>query len=216
MQKPYVAFFDLDETILAVNSGRILIKECYRKGLMSRGELLRAYWLSVLHKTRIKSSRSSFLSMISWLKGTEAALMQEFSDRVVEDLLLPHIRSEIRDEINRHRKNGGRIVILSAALTFIVKPMAGFLHFDDFICSDPAVEKGVYTGLPNGTVCIDDEKETRIREYCLQSQIDLADVWFYGDSWPDRFALNAVGHAVCVQPDKRLLKLAMQNNWRVI
>lgn len=216
MQNNYVAFFDLDYTVLTVNSGRILIKECYRKGLMSRSEVLRAYWLSILYKTRIKSSRSSSLSMIKWLKGVEANLMQEFSNHTINDLLIPFIRPEIREEINTHRKKGGKIIMLSAALTFIVKPMAEFLNFDDYFCSDPEVKNGVYTGLPNGPVCIDDEKEIQIREYCLRNKVELTDVWFYGDSWPDRFALNIVGHPVCVQPDSRLLNLARENNWRVI
>lgn len=216
MKKKYVAFFDLDDTILAVNSGRILIKECYRKGVMSHRDLLKAYWLSVLHKLRIKSSRSSSLSMIGWLKGTEAKFMQEFSGRVIDEQLISFVRPEIREEINTHRKNEGRIVMLSAALTFIVKPIAESLNFDDYICSDPEVQNGHYTGLPSGPVCIEDEKETQIREYCLQNKIELSDAWFYADSWADRFGLNIVGHPVCVQPDSRLLKLAAENNWRVI
>jgi HAD superfamily hydrolase (TIGR01490 family) len=216
MPSKYAAFFDLDDTVLAVNSGRILLRECYQKGIMSRGELLRAYWLSILHKTRMKSSRSSSLSMILWLKGVKAEFMQEFSARVAQEQLLSSVRPEMREEISRHRKNGGRIVMLSAALTFIVKPIAEYLKFDDYICSDPEVENGFYTGLPNGPICIDDEKETQIREYCRRHGIDLSEAWFYGDSWPDRFALGIVGHPVCVCPDKRLFKLSVKKNWPVI
>lgn len=216
MTKKHIAFFDMDGTILAVNSGRILIKECYRKGLMTRGDLLKAYWLSFQHKTRMKSSRNSSLAMIKWLKGAEAKLMYEFSQRVINDFLISCVRPEIRKEIDQHRENGARIVMLSAALTFIVKPIAEYLNFDDYICSDPEVENGFYTGLPNGTLCIDEEKEIRIREYCLKHQIELSNVWFYGDSWPDRFAMKIAGHPVCVQPDKRLLKLSRLNNWRVM
>lgn len=216
MQKNYIVFFDLDDTILAVNSGRILIKECYRKGIISRGKLLKAYKLSILHKTRIKSSRSSSLSMIKWLEGAEARFMHEYSYKVIDELLIPYIRPEIRKEIDLHRKNGSRIVMLSAALTFIVKPIAEFLKFDDFICSDPEVQNGFYTGKPNGPVCIDDEKEIQIREYCLKHNVELSDVWFYGDAWSDRFALSIVGHPVCVQPDSRLLRLSRKNSWRVL
>ncbi|MFC0876740.1 HAD family hydrolase [Saccharicrinis sp. FJH2] len=216
MHKNYIAFFDLDETILTVNSGRILVKECYRNGIMSRGDLLKAYWLSVLHKLKIKSSRRSSLSMIKWLKGTEAKFMQEFTDKVVDEQLISFIRPEIMEEIQTHRKSGGRIVMLSAALTFIVKPIAEYLKFDDYICSDPEVENGHYTGKPNGPVCIEDEKEKQIREYCQRYKVELPDVWFYGDSWSDRFALNVVGNPVCVQPDSRLLKLSRDNKWRVI
>ena len=216
MQKKYVAFFDLDNTVLAVNSGRILIKECYRKGIMSRGDLLKAYWLLIMYKLRIKNSRNSSLSMIKWLKGTEAVFMQEFSGRVTDDLLIPFIRPEIRKEIDMHRKNGGRIVMLSASLTFIVKPMVEFLNFDDYICSHPEVKNGYYTGKPNGPVCINEEKEMQIRNYCRQHQVGLSDAWFYGDSWSDRFALNIVGHPVCVRPDNRLLKLSRAKNWRVV
>ncbi len=216
MQKNYIAFFDLDDTILSVNSGRILIKELYRKGLMTRGELWRAYRLSVLYKLRIKDSKSSSLSMIKWLEGTKAKTMQEFSGRVIDEILLSFIRPEIGKEIDTHRKNGSRIVMLSAALTFIVKPIAEFLNFDDYICSQPEIKNGVYTGLPSGPICVDDEKEIQIREYCLKYNVELEDAWFYGDSWPDRYALKRVGHPVCVSPDSRLLKLAQKKKWRMI
>ncbi|MBN1115929.1 MAG: HAD-IB family hydrolase [Bacteroidales bacterium] len=216
MNKKYIAFFDLDDTILSVNSGRILIKACYSKGLITRGDLLKAYWLSILFKLRIKSSRSTSLSMIKWLKGTEAKFMQDFTGRVVNDLLISFIRPEIREEINTHQKNGGKLVMLSAALTFIVKPIAEFLNFDDYICSNPEVENGYYTGKPNGPVCVDNEKEIQIREYCRRYKVELPDVYFYGDSWSDRFALKIVGHPVCVQPDSRLLKLSVKNKWKRI
>lgn len=216
MTPKYIAFFDLDGTILSENSGRILIKECYRKGVMSRLEILKAVWLSILYKMGFKSDKSTSLSMIKWLKGTEAKFMQDFTHKMTDDILVSFIRPEILEEIRIHRNNGGKIVLLSAALTFIVKPIAEFLNFDEYICTDPEVKNGYFTGLPNGSVCIEDEKEKHIRGYCQEHGADLSQSWFYGDSWADRFAMQTVGHPIAVQPDRQLLKHSSQNGWTVI
>lgn len=210
----YVAFFDMDDTILSVNSGKILIKECYRQGVMSFTDLLNAYILSILHKLRLKSSIKSSRSMIKWLKGTNARLMEEFAGKVVNDQLIGLIRPAIAEEIEYHHRQGAKVVMLSAAMNFITKPIGNELALDDIICSDLEVNNGLYTGNPKGNICIDEEKELRVREYCLNKGYDLESTFYYGDSFSDRFVMKIVGNPVCVEPDSRLLKLSKKNNWK--
>lgn len=212
----YVAFFDMDDTILSVNSGKILIKECYRQGVMSFTELMNAYLLSILHKLRLKSSIKSSMSMIKWLKGTEVKFMEDFAENVVRTQLFSLIRPSIVREIEMHKKKGAKVVMLSAAMKFVTRPIGEKLGFDDIICSELESADGIYTGNPKGNICIDDEKESRVNQYCKEHSFAIETSYYYGDSYSDRFVMKAVGNPVSVLPDSRLTKISKERNWPII
>jgi phosphoserine phosphatase len=44
----------------------------------------------------------------------------------------------------------------------------------------------------------------------------LSEAYYYGDSISDLSALEVVGHPVCVQPDRKLSRIAHKNGWRII
>jgi phosphoserine phosphatase len=75
---------------------------------------------------------------------------------------------------------------------------------------------GVFTGLPEGEFCFDDEKRVRLIEYCKTRQYDLNESFYYGDSIADFPALQAVGNPVCVNPDRKLARIAHKRGWRII
>ena len=51
----YVAFFDLDKTIIRVNSGEVLVRQAYRTGLMSAKDVLKGIYFSILYKLELKN-----------------------------------------------------------------------------------------------------------------------------------------------------------------
>ncbi len=51
--KSYIAFFDLDDTLIRANSGKLLVRGAYEKGMMSLPDLIKALWLSFLYKFRL-------------------------------------------------------------------------------------------------------------------------------------------------------------------
>ena len=62
----HIAFFDLDRTLVSVNSGKVLIKTAYSKGYISRSGLIKAYWLSFLYKYELRDT----LRIIDSMAGT--------------------------------------------------------------------------------------------------------------------------------------------------
>ncbi len=67
--RKYVAFFDLDKTILSVNSGSALVREAYRRGVMNTSDLLNAIYLSWLYKFHLRDTSLIVSGMGRWLKG---------------------------------------------------------------------------------------------------------------------------------------------------
>ena len=214
--KSYAAFFDLDKTILSINSGHVLVREAYKSGLMGSADLLNAIYLSLLYKFRLRDTASIISGMGKWLKGLTVAEVTELAEHVVNKYLIDKIRSEIISEINFHREHNSEIVILSSVMIEICRFIGTHLGIDNYICTEMEVADGVLTGYPEKKFCFDDEKRVRLIEYCERKNYNLDEAFYYGDSISDFPALSVVGHPVCVAPERKLSRIAREKEWRVI
>jgi phosphoserine phosphatase len=75
---------------------------------------------------------------------------------------------------------------------------------------------GVFKGSAENKFCLEDEKRIRLMQYCEMRNYSLSEAYYYGDSISDLSALEVVGHPVCVQPDRKLSRIAHKNGWRII
>lgn len=214
--KRYIAFFDLDRTIISLNSGKILTKTAHKKGLMSNSELMRGIWLSFLYRYELRDTVKIIDSMVSWLKGVKETDLDDLALEVFNANILNSIRPVIREEIIYHKNEEATVVILSSALHTICKPVADYLRMDDIICSNLGINNGIFTGFPSGSFCFGKEKVNRLLEYCKFMNINPLDSWYYGDSIDDLPVLETVGNPVCVYPDRKLLKVSRERGWKVL
>ena len=81
------------------------------------------------------------------------------------------------------------------------------------ICSEPELVNQHYSGRPETGFCFRDEKLNRMNQYLQLNHFTLHDAWYYADSIDDLPVLQSVGHAICVNPDKQLEKIARKQNW---
>ncbi len=212
----YAAFFDLDKTLLSINSGSVLVREAYKRGLMSTSDLLNAIYLSWLYKFHLRDTSIIVSGMGRWLKGMSPDEMNVLSEHVVTKHLVDAIRPEIYSEIKFHRENNAEIVILSSAIIQICRPLGSYIGADNIVCTVMEVADGVFTGLPENKFCFEDEKRIRLIQYCEMRNYSLNGTYYYGDSISDLQALEVVGHPVCVKPDRRLSRISRKNGWRIL
>lgn len=212
----YAAFFDLDHTILNINSGKVLIRKAYRNGLLSRPELLRAFWLSITYKLKLGNTVSLLEKMVSWIKGKKEESLDSLAKEVFDNNLVDAIREDIRTEIRLHKKEGAVTAILSSSILPLCSRVAANLEIDDILCSELEINDGIYTGKTETNLCFGKEKAIRLTDYCLKKNIDPSESYYYGDSIDDFHALSIVGNPVCVNPDKKLRKIAKSRGWRII
>ncbi len=153
--KSYIAFFDLDGTIIGANSGRALVHQAYNKGMMSWYDLLKAIYIAMLYRTNLKDTLKIINDMVSWVAGLSEKTIMELSSEVSYNVLIPAIRSEVSSELDMHRKQNAKVVILSSALKPVCLEVSNYLGMDDILCSELEVINGYYTGRPLGRFCFE-------------------------------------------------------------
>jgi HAD superfamily hydrolase (TIGR01490 family) len=211
----YVAFFDLDHTILKINSGESFLRRAYKNGLLSNRKLMQAYGLAILYKFNLADPSAIIEKLNGWLANASVHDVATLCDEIVEKDLIPAIRPEMIGEIKMHKRQGADLVILSSVMASIGILIAKHLEMNSVICSEMEVVNQQYTGRPMGKFCFRDEKLNRMNQYLQISNFTHEDSYYYADSIDDLPVLQSVGHAVCVNPDKTLEKIARKNNWDI-
>ena len=116
-----------------------------------------------------------------------------------------------RREIERHQREGHKVIAISGSPDALVKEMAEKYHFDDWRASEYKTdEKGLYTGeiLPMWDSA---SKLRALGELVEKYGLDLSQCWAYGDTNGDFTMLRAVGHPTAVNPTRELLVNARED-----
>ena len=210
-QFTYIAFFDLDETILSVNSANYLVKESRERGMMTKRQFRQAVRYSLLYKFKLSKATRIIYKMLAWLKGLSRAELDTMCQEVYDRTLFDLIRPEIIKEIDGHRQNNAAIVLLSSATTFACLPVVRHLKMDDVICSHMEDVDGILTGKPKDKIVFGEEKKHKLIEYCETEGYKVEDAYYYGDAFSDLHLLEAVGHPVSFSPETPLTKVAVKS-----
>jgi len=211
----YVAFFDLDKTIIRVNSGEYMVRQAYRSGLMSTKDVFKGIYFAIMYKLGLKETMRIIEDMAAWISGISEQTIIQLTKHVFDKFLVHSIRPEMYKEIDFHKRNNAEVVILSAAMPAICTLFANHLNIERFICSDLQIMNGKYTGKPNGSFCFGDEKRIRLEQFCRDNDYSLDSAYCYSDEFSDFTALNVVGHPHCINPDRKLRKIALENKWPI-
>ncbi len=212
------AFFDLDKTVIAKASMLAFGRPFYREGMISKTTALRALYgqLIYLHlgadEQRLSRIRESVLTLC---KGWDQASVARIVAETLEEIVEPIIFAEALELIGAHHVAGREVYIVSAAPEEIVLPLCRYLGADAAIASVPRIDTaGRYTGEMD-FYAYGPYKAEAIASLAAERGIDLESSYAYSDSYTDVPMLEIVGHPVAVNPDRVLLKLAVDRGWEV-
>ena len=138
--KKYVAFFDLDHTILDTSSARLYIRYLYKKGEIGRWDLARGVFLSILHRLGLFATDDVIKKWVMKYRGKSEREMLEHIEHWFNTYVVPRIRDKAVLEIERHKQNGARTVLLSASTNYGCDPVRDHLGMDDVISTRLAVQ----------------------------------------------------------------------------
>ncbi len=214
--KNYVAFFDLDHTILSESSAKLYIKYMFQKGKLGLKEMITGIYVGIIYRLGVMDTEKIIKK---WALKYTGKPEKEILDEVkiwFDEVVVNHFRKSILAEINCHKKNNGKVVILSAATNYICKVVQSHLTMDDTLCTELEVADGLFTGKLSGSYCFGEEKRVRAIKYCTDNNYSMENAFYYGDSLSDSYILEKVGNPVCVSPDWRLERVAEKQGWPVI
>ncbi|MCK5068086.1 MAG: HAD-IB family hydrolase [Bacteroidales bacterium] len=212
----YIAFYDLDHTILTGNSATYLVEESRNRGVMTSSQYRHAVWLSLLYKLNLGDPTKMINRMLSWLKDVRESEIKQLCEEIYHASIKKTIRPEILESLEMHRSESAAVVLLSSATTPICEPVAKHLELDDMICTHLEVNNGILNGTTDGKLVYGSEKKFRMLSFCAEHGCDPQKAWYYGDSHTDRHVMEAVGNPVAVSPDKRLKKIAIRRKWPIL
>jgi HAD superfamily hydrolase (TIGR01490 family) len=212
------AFFDLDKTLMAGSSGIFFARAAYETGMISRRRLARDVYENIRFRLlgstdeRADEVRKRVGEMIA---GVRVRDLERLSPRVLSGVL-PRLYPQMLERAYAHQDDGLSVYILTAASQEMADLLARVLTFDGGIGSRSEVVDGRYTGRPAGPFNYREGKVLSMREVAARDGIDLSISYAYSDSESDLPMLRAVGHAVVVNPDAPLRRIATEEGWEML
>jgi putative phosphoserine phosphatase/1-acylglycerol-3-phosphate O-acyltransferase len=212
------AFFDLDRTVLWGPSGPLLGEALAAAGLMSRAKVPAQDVLVFLYGTigetlpGMALARRAARQTAGWAR----AAAQEAGERAA-DALLDLVQPFARVLLARHKAEGRPVVLATTTPYDLIAPLAERLGFDDVVATRYAADaEGRYTGGLDGPFVWGPGKLAAVRRWADGHGIDVSESWAYSDSVYDFPLLSAVAHPHAVNPDPRLLVVALARRWPVL
>jgi HAD superfamily hydrolase (TIGR01490 family) len=210
-----IAFFDLDRTLVDVNSAKLWIRRELREGYISKRQALKAAGWVVLYEMGFADIEDVIERAMGTLAGEDEAPVVERTSRFWHEEVRARIRPGARDAVEAHRAKGERVVLLTSSSNYLSIEAQEELGLDDILCNRFEVVDGVFTGTPQRPLCFGPGKVTHAEAYAAQHGVALADCAFYTDSFSDLPMLEAVGKPVVVAPDPRLRRHARRRAWTI-
>lgn len=207
--------FDLDRTLVRVNTASLFTRWQMREGEVRRRDGLRVAWWIARYTLGLIDAEAIARSLVRPMKGRDEARFAGRVERWVRDEVLPHVAPLARDEIARRTRDGYVCAIVTASTSYSAEPVARAVGIEHVLCSRLAVEDGRFTGEVVPPFCYGAGKVVAVERWARAHRVDLAESAFFTDSISDLPLLERVGEPVVINPDPRLRLTARARRWPV-
>ncbi len=211
-----VAFFDMDLTLLDVNSAKLWVKREVQLGNITKTQAVKSLgWIAAYHMGFVRLNEVMEDAMES-IKGMHASEMVSRTDAFWEEEIKQRFRPGALKKVAWHKDQGHRVVMLTSSMNYLAERVAAHLGMEGYLCTHFGVDRrGCLNGKADGGFCFGDGKVKKSQAYVQAHGISLKDCYFYTDSMSDLPAMEVMGHPVAVHPDPRLRKVAEENGWPI-
>ncbi|HEY4069137.1 MAG TPA: HAD family hydrolase [Burkholderiaceae bacterium] len=221
MKKKNLCLFDLDETLLPLDSDHAWGQFQIRIGWVDETEFARRndaffaqYQAGALDIHAYVAFATEPLRARTPAEG--AAAQARFMAEVITPVLHPRARALVRS----HQQRGDLVALVTATNDFVTAPIAAAFGIEHLIAVRLAREPGgTITGFISGTPSYREGKVTRVEEWLAGQGATWSDferISVYSDSLNDQPLLERATDPVATNPTPALRALAEARGWRIL
>src|SRR6185436_12979780 len=144
------AFFDMDNTLLTVDTGLSYTRFLYRRGELAPTMLAKVVYWATLYKLTVLDMESVFMKVCLDLRGDSEADMIAKCDVWYREHVAPEVVPAALVAVEHHRQAGHVVVLATGSTQYAARPVARGLGIEHVLSSELEVEGGVFTGRPAG------------------------------------------------------------------
>ena len=166
------AFFDMDRTLIDDFSAKKFMTTRLLSGNTTVKEYLTQFATAVVFSLGNRDFEILTKIAALGLKGIKEEEFRALGEYVFENYLEETIYPESRELIANHRAKGHKVVIISAATTYQIEPLASVLGIKDIYATEMELHNGKFTGRVS-EMCRGEGKSREARNIANKYNIEL-------------------------------------------
>lgn len=216
-----LCLFDLDHTLLPLDSDHEFGEFIIRQGLVDGADYRRrndAFYQQYREGTLVLDEYIAFSTSV-W-RQMSASEQQALQQAYMGEVILPALKPQAVELVERHRAQGDLLAIVTATNEFVTRPIADAFGVEDLIAVKlQRDEQGRVSGRIDGVPSFREGKITRVEQWLSDQGRHLGQfdrVSFYSDSPNDLPLLERATDPVATNPSPELEAVAQSRGWRIL
>jgi HAD superfamily hydrolase (TIGR01490 family) len=218
-ERPIIAFFDVDNTLLRGASIFHLGVGAFKKRLISVNDIARfgrqqvSFMRVGENEEHVSAARDKALSLAG---GHSVSEVVDLSNQIWETTISKKLWPETVELAREHMRKGHEVWLITATPQIVAQVISDRLGFTGALGTIAEERDGVFTGRLVGPLMHGAHKAEAAGELARSLNADLSECWAYSDSSNDLPLLTLVGHQVVVNPDAALSRHAKAEGWSIL
>jgi HAD superfamily hydrolase (TIGR01490 family) len=209
------AFFDMDKTLLTVNTARLYVAHQWHQGKARRRDVAMVSWWLLRYALGVLDAETVARQLARPWAGVDEAAVRDETRAWVERAVLPTLSAAGLREVEARRRAGDLCVLLTSSTVYAATPVADAVGIAHVLASRLGVREGRFTGEIELPFCYREGKVAVAERWAAAHDVSLDASSFFTDSISDLPMLLRVGEPVVVNPDLRLGLEARRRGWPV-
>lgn len=203
--------FDLDKTLITKDSYDLWHEYLQEIGVLGANFIAKNNEMIALYDEGKMDMLEYLAFSIESLNSLSVSQIAELMPKFLQEKIAPIARKECEIWRNLSPK-----LVISATPLYVVKPVAKMLGFDEAIGVNLVVKNEHYTSEFVPPLSYQAGKIEALKIWQKNHGLENAKIHFFTDSINDLPMCEHADICTCVEPDEKLRKKAIENNWEIL